>query len=171
MRVNSHARFFLGGGGDWGGGPKGLVFNRRSRLKQKKNTPSNLYLMKLICLLNSKGVQASLRIDSYYVLCVVEGIGNLQTLLSLFCFYIFNIKKKLFSLRRAPTIKKLEPHHELFFWKTHQLKMAQQFLKLISLDSRNLLPVKYLLIKTISPPSPLIYDGGVAVGGGGSFLQ
>lgn len=77
----------------------------------------------------------SLRTDSYYVLCVVEGLDNLRNLLSL-----------------------LEPHRKLFLWKTHQLKMAQQFMRLISLDSRNLLPLsplggerrlKYLLIQTI----------------------
>jgi hypothetical protein len=38
---------------------------------------------------------------------------------------------------------------EFFFY---NYKMAQQFVKLISLDSRNLLPVKYLLIKTWIPP-------------------
>jgi hypothetical protein len=62
----------------------------------------------------------------YYVLCVVEGIDNLQKLLLL-----------------------LEPYQGLFFWKTRLFKMAQQFLKLIALDSRNLIPVKRLLIKTI----------------------
>ena len=37
----------------------------------------------------------------------------------------------------------------MFFWKARQLTMTKQFGKLISLDTRNLLTVKYLIINTI----------------------
>jgi len=84
--------------------------------------------MGLICeFFRQKGVQASLRVDKHYVYCTVEGIDN--------------VCNNLLPL--------LEKHQPLFFWKQHQLKMTKQFGKLILMDSRNLLPVKYLLIKTI----------------------
>nr|YP_010218648.1 LAGLIDADG endonuclease [Morchella brunnea]UBU98511.1 LAGLIDADG endonuclease [Morchella brunnea] len=125
----SPAGFFLGDGCAYiriRDNVTGLLFIPKFEIKQK-NTTSNLYLMELICnFLISKGVQACLRTDSYYVLCVIEGVENISNLLLL-----------------------LEPHYELFFWKTNKLKMVQQFVKLITLDSRNLLPVKYLIIKTI----------------------
>jgi hypothetical protein len=61
----------------------GLLFIPKFEIKQK-NTPNNLHLMRKVCdFLNSKGVIACLRTDLYYVLCVVEGIDNLQKLLLL----------------------------------------------------------------------------------------
>ncbi len=105
----------------------GLAFVPKFEIKQKF-TESNRYIMDLICkFLQSKGVQANLRLDTQYVLCVVEGIDNVcNSLLPL-----------------------LDTYKEFFFWKTFQLKMAQQFGKLIALDCRNLYHVKYLIIKTL----------------------
>lgn len=73
------------------------------------------------------GVQATFQSDKNYVLSVVEGIDNV-------CHNLLPL---------------LENHKDLFFWKVRQLTMTNQFGKLISLDTRNLLTVKYLLIKTI----------------------
>jgi len=54
----------------------GLAFVPKFEIKQKF-TESNRYIMDLICkFLQSKGVQANLRLDTQYVLCVVEGIDN-----------------------------------------------------------------------------------------------
>lgn len=122
--------FFLGDGSLYiriRDNKSGLLFIPKFEIKQK-NIPSSLHIMKLICeFFLDKGVQASLRVDKHYVLCVVEGIDN--------------VCNNLLPL--------LEKHQELFFWKERQLKMTNQFGKLILLDSRNLLPLKYLLIKTI----------------------
>lgn len=105
----------------------GLTFVPKFEIKQK-NIPSSLHLMKLICeFFHKKGIEASLRTDKHYVLGIIEGIDN--------------VCSKLLPL--------LEVHQELFFWKRRQLKMTNQFGKLILLDNRNLLSVKYLLIKTI----------------------
>jgi len=105
----------------------GLVFIPKFEIKQK-NTPSSLHLMNLITrFFLDNGVQATLQSDKNYVLSIVEGIDN--------------VCHKLLPL--------LEEHNKLFFWKVRQLTMTNQFGKLISLDTRNLLTVKYLLIKTI----------------------
>ena len=106
---------------------KGLAFIPKFEIKQK-NTFNSEKLMNKICefWLNN-GIQASLTVNENYVLCFVEGMDN--------------VCHKLLPF--------LEKHHEFFFWKKHQLEMLNQFAKLISLDTRNLLPVKYLLIKTI----------------------
>jgi len=70
----------------------GLIFIPKFEIKQK-NTPHNLHLMTRVCdFLSSQGITACLRTDSYYVLCVVEGIDNLQKLLLV-----------------------LEPYHKFFF--------------------------------------------------------
>nr|YP_009568429.1 hypothetical protein [Drechslerella brochopaga]QBL02511.1 hypothetical protein [Drechslerella brochopaga] len=105
----------------------GLAFIPKFEIKQKY-TETNAYLMKLVCeFLESKGIQANLKVDIHYALCIVEGIDHVcNSLLPL-----------LFT------------HKELFFWKTFQLNMTQQFGKLVALDSRNLYHVKYLIIKTL----------------------
>jgi len=105
----------------------GLVFIPKFEIKQK-NTPSSLHLVNMITrFFLEKGVQASIQSDKNYVISFVEGIDN--------------VCHKLLPL--------LEEHKELFFWKARQLTMTNMFGKLISLDTRNLLTVKYLLIKTI----------------------
>ena len=105
----------------------GLTFIPKFEIKQK-NIFSSVQLLQKICeFFLSSGIQATLQENDNYVLCVIEGIENVcQKLLP------FLIK-----------------HSEFFFWKEYQLDMTNQFGKLISLDTRNLLPVKYLLIKTI----------------------
>jgi len=67
--------FFLGDGSAYiriRDNVTGLLFIPKFEIKQK-NTSSNFYLMELITnFLISKGVQASLRTDSYYVLSVID---------------------------------------------------------------------------------------------------
>jgi hypothetical protein len=105
----------------------GLTFIPKFEIKQK-NTYSSQQIMDRICqfLLNN-GIQAYLQVNDNYVLCIVEGIDN--------------VCHKLLPF--------IEKYREFFFWKKHQLNMTNQFASLISLDTRNLLSVKYLLIRTI----------------------
>ena len=105
----------------------GLVFIPKFEIVQK-NTASSIVLMKKICnFFSDKGIPSSLRIENRKVLCVIEGIENV-------CY-------KLLPL--------LEKQQEFFFWKERILKMTNQLGKLLSLDSRNLLTIKYLILKTI----------------------
>ena len=105
----------------------GIAFIPKFEIKQKK-VFSSVQLLQNICeFFLSNGIQATLQENDNYVLCVIEGIEN--------------VCQKLLPF--------LMKHSEFFFWKEYPLNMANQFRKLISLDTRNLLPVKYLLIKTI----------------------
>jgi hypothetical protein len=106
---------------------RGLNFVPKFEIKQKY-TEVNVNLMELICkFLQSKKVKANLKTNSQYVFCLVEGVDNVCCSL----------------------IPLLNTHKELFFWKTFQLKMTEQFGKLVALDVRNLRQINYLTIKTL----------------------
>lgn len=105
----------------------GLNFIPKFEIKQRY-TDTNANIMELICkFLQSKGIQANLRSSAQYVLCVVEGTDHVCNSL----------------------IPLLNTHKELFFWKAFQLKLTEQFGKLVNLDCRNLYHVNYLIIKTL----------------------